>query len=78
MILQALNDYYNRKAAADNNSIAPEGWEWKEIPYRIVINMLGKFVAIEDTKEGEGKKMRSKKFLVPQSVKRTVAGQPPP
>lgn len=72
MILQALNEYYNRKAATDNNTIAPEGWEWKEIPYRIVINMDGKFVAIEDTREGEGKKMRSKKFLVPQSVKRTV------
>lgn len=72
MILQALYDYYNRKASDPSNFIAPEGWEWKEIPYRIIINREGKFIAIEDTREGEGKIKRAKPFLVPQSVKRTV------
>uniref|UniRef100_A0A832G8D4 Type I-C CRISPR-associated protein Cas8c/Csd1 n=1 Tax=Ignavibacterium album TaxID=591197 RepID=A0A832G8D4_9BACT len=72
MILKALYDYYERKASDPNSHIAPEGWEWKEIPYVIVINNEGKFVAIEDTREGEGKKKRAKKFLVPQTVKRTV------
>jgi len=72
MILNALYDYYERKASDPNSHIAPEGWEWKEIPYVIVIDREGKFVAIEDTREGEGKKKRAKKFLVPQSVKRTV------
>lgn len=72
MILQALYEYYQRKAVDPNSHIAPEGWEWKEIPYRIVIDRNGKFVAIEDMREGEGRKKRAKKFLVPQSVKRTV------
>lgn len=72
MILKALYDYYERKASDAQSNIAPEGWEWKEIPYVIVINNEGKFVAIEDTREGEGKKKRAKKFLVPQTVKRTV------
>ncbi len=72
MILQALYDYYKRKASDTANFIAPEGWEWKEIPYRILIDKKGKFVAIEDTSEGEGKKKRSKMFLVPQAVKRSV------
>ncbi|MCL6494503.1 MAG: type I-C CRISPR-associated protein Cas8c/Csd1, partial [Ignavibacterium sp.] len=72
MILKALYDYYERKASDPKSHIAPEGWEWKEIPYVIVINNEGKFVAIEDTREGEGKKKRAKKFLVPQTVKRTV------
>ncbi|RCK73306.1 MAG: CRISPR-associated protein, Csd1 family [Ignavibacteriae bacterium] len=72
MILQALYEYYQRKAVDPNSHIAPEGWEWKEIPYRIVIDRTGKFVAIEDMREGEGRKKRAKKFLVPQSVKRTV------
>jgi CRISPR-associated protein Csd1 len=72
MILNALYDYYERKASDPNSHIAPESWEWKEIPYVIVIDREGKFVAIEDTREGEGKKKRAKKFLVPQSVKRTV------
>ncbi|NMB80646.1 MAG: type I-C CRISPR-associated protein Cas8c/Csd1 [Ignavibacteria bacterium] len=72
MILQAFFEYYNRKASDPNNFIAPEGWEWKEIPYRILIDRNGEFVAIEDMREGEGRIKRSKKFLVPQSVKRTV------
>jgi CRISPR-associated protein Csd1 len=72
MILQALYDYYQRKASDPNNFIAPEGWEWKEIPYRIVIDKNGEFVTIEDMREGEGRKKRSKKFMVPQSVKRTA------
>jgi CRISPR-associated protein Csd1 len=72
MILQALFDYYNRKASDPNNFIAPEGWEWKEIPYLFIINRNGEFVAIEDTREGEGRNKRAKKFLVPQAVKRTV------
>jgi CRISPR-associated protein Csd1 len=71
MILKALYDYYQRKAADPNSHIAPKGWEWKEIPYRIVIDKNGNFVAIEDMREGEGKR-RARKFLVPQSVKRTV------
>jgi len=72
MILKALYDYYQRKAADPNSHIAPKGWEWKEIPYRIVIDKNGNFVAIEDMREGEGKRKRARKFLVPQSVKRTV------
>lgn len=72
MILQSLYEYYNRKASDPSNFIAPEGWEWKEIPYRIIINREGKFVTIEDTREGEGRIKRAKPFLVPQSVKRTV------
>ena len=70
MILQALNGYYERKAADPESTVAPQGWEWKEIPYLIVINKGGRFVAINDTREGEGKVKRARRFLVPQSVKR--------
>jgi CRISPR-associated protein Csd1 len=70
MILQALYDYYERKAADPESTVAPEGWEWKEIPYLIVINKEGRFVAINDTREGEGKVKRARPFLVPQSAKR--------
>jgi len=72
MILQALYDYYQRKASDPNNFIAPEGWEWKDIPYVFIINKEGKFIAIEDTREGEGRNKRAKRFLLTQSVKRTV------
>ena len=34
MILQALKDYYDRKAADPESGIASLGWERKEIPIR--------------------------------------------
>lgn len=69
MILQALCKYYQRKA--DSGEIAPFGFEYKEIPFIIVIDKNGNFVNIEDTREGEGKKKKGKVFLVPIAVKRT-------
>lgn len=72
MILQALKGYYDRMAADPESGIAPEGWEWKEIPFVVVLNAEGELLQIEDTREGEGKKKRGKLFLVPQSVKRAV------
>lgn len=76
MILQALYDYYQRKASDPQSNIAPQGWEWKEIPYLIVIDNKGTFVSVNDTREGEGKVKRAKRFLVPQAVKRTVGIKP--
>lgn len=71
MILQALYEYYQRKAADRDSNIAPEGWERKEIPFLIVIDKNGKFLRIEDTREGEGSKKRAKTFLVFKSIKRS-------
>lgn len=70
MILQALKEYYDRKAADPDSDIAPEGWESKEIPFIIVLNQEGNLVQIEDTREGEGRKKRAKTFLVPRGVKK--------
>ncbi len=71
MILQALKEYYDRKAADPDSGIAPLGWEWKEIPYLIVLDRDGNLVNVEDTQETVGKKTRAKSFRVPQSVKRS-------
>lgn len=72
MILQALYDYYQRKAVDPKGGIAPEGFEWKEIPFLIVIDHEGHFVTIQDTREGEGKKKQSKAYLVPQREKKAA------
>lgn len=72
MILQALYDYYQRRAADPESGIAPEGFEWKAIPFLIVLDAQGRFVSIQDTREGEGKKKEAKRFLVPKGEKRTV------
>jgi CRISPR-associated protein Csd1 len=71
MILLELKEYYDRKAADPDSGIAPEGWEWKEIPFVIVLDNDGKFLCFEDTREGEGAKKRGKLFLVPQGEKKT-------
>lgn len=70
MILQALKEYYDRKAAGSEARMAPPAFEWKEIPFIIVLKPDGTPVRIEATHEGEGKKRRAKCFLVPQGVKR--------
>jgi CRISPR-associated protein Csd1 len=72
MILQSLYEYYLRKSADPDSGIAPPGFEVKEIPFLIVLDKDGRPVNIEDTREGEGKKKRARRFLVPQSIKRTV------
>lgn len=72
MILQALKEYYERKAADPDSGIAPPGWEKKELPFLIVISPDGeKVVNIEDTRSFVGKKLVAKSFLVPQGANRT-------
>jgi len=71
MMLQALKEYYDRKAADPDSGIAPLGWERKEIPFLIVISSEGRFVNIEDTRETVGKKKVARKFLVPMGLKRS-------
>lgn len=71
MILQALYDYYQRKAADPESNIAPRGFEWKEIPFIIVIDKDGQFINLEDTRVGEGKVKRGKSFLVIKTKSRT-------
>lgn len=72
MILQALNEYYERKARDADSGIAPQGFETKEIPFIIVIDKKGRFVSVEDTREGTDKKRRAKAFLVPQGAKKAA------
>ena len=71
MILQALKEYYDRKAAEPNSGIASYGWERKEIPFIIVLDREGNLMQIEDTREGEGKNKRARTFIVPHSIKKT-------
>lgn len=71
MILQALSEYYDRKSADTSSCMAPPGFEWKEIPFVIVLKQDGIPVSINSTYDGDGKKRRAKSFLVPQGVKKS-------
>lgn len=71
MILQSLNEYYERKAADPEAGIAPHAFEWKDIGYVIVLDADGLPVTLASTYEGTGRERHPKRFLVPQSVKRS-------
>ena len=73
MILQALDDYYRRKADADDGAIAPEGFEFKAVPFVLVLDERGRLLQLADRREGTGRERTAKRVLVPQSVKRTSA-----
>ena len=67
MILQALCDYYRRQ----EEELPPPGFERKAIPFVIVLDRDGRFVDIEDTRDGNNKRDKGRLFVVPQGVKRT-------
>lgn len=71
MILQELANYYERKRAQEEGALPPQGFEMKEIPFLILLSKEGKFLGLDDTREGEGANRRGRRFLVPQAVKRT-------
>ncbi|MBQ0721364.1 MAG: type I-C CRISPR-associated protein Cas8c/Csd1 [Gammaproteobacteria bacterium] len=71
MILQALNDYYQRKTVEPGSGLAELGFEQKELPFIIEVNSQGELIQIEDTRTGDGKKKISQSFIVPQGTKKT-------
>ena len=77
MIFQALCDYYQCKASDPGSGIAPEGFEKKEIPFVLVIDEDGLLNAIEDTREYEGKKKKTRSFIVPQQQEKRNMGIKP-
>lgn len=74
MILQALNDYYRRKAADPDPShrLPAFGLEEKEIPFVLQIDADGHWLPpIQDKRRKEGKKLLGRRYLVPAAVKRS-------
>jgi CRISPR-associated protein Csd1 len=65
MILQALKEYYDRKAADPKSGIAPEGWEIRCFSYAAEIDESGEFVCFHELKELVDGKPQGKLFLVP-------------
>lgn len=62
MILHALQEYYNRKAADPDSDIAPYGWEKKEIRFVITLDKAGQPIELADTEETIQNKKKSQTF----------------
>lgn len=73
MILQALNDYYQRKQSDSDprNRLPAYGLEEKEISFILEIDTQGRLVNLADTRSSDGKKKFGQRFLVPQGIKKT-------
>lgn len=67
MILQALHALYYRK----QDEMPPQGFEFKELPFLIVINGEGRFVSLQDTRTKVGRKLIGRKYLVPKELGRS-------
>lgn len=66
MILQALKEYYDRKATDKNSGIPPLGWDWKRIPFLLDIDATGKFHHLENTQQRDNQNhLVARPFLVP-------------
>ena len=77
MILQALKEYYDRKAI--EGLIARDGWIAGGIDFILDIDIYGNVRNIEDLRESEGRKKVSRSFNLPnigkQALKHTNSGK---
>ncbi|MEW8693678.1 MAG: type I-C CRISPR-associated protein Cas8c/Csd1 [Candidatus Thiodiazotropha endolucinida] len=71
MILQALNDYYQRKSRDPDSHLPQPGFEWKGIDYILLLDKAGGLVDIQDNNDQQGAKWVARQHLVPQAVKKT-------
>jgi CRISPR-associated protein Csd1 len=69
MIIQALARYYQRKVQNGDDGVAPLGFEYKKIPYVLVLRPDGTPVQIQINKDADGKPARP--FSVPQNCGRS-------
>lgn len=74
MILQALNDYYERKAAEPGSEIPSYGYGEQKISFCLVLSQRGELVKIVDLRSGQGRQAKPTLLTVPLlPSKRTVS-----
>ncbi|MDF2636887.1 MAG: CRISPR-associated protein Csd1 family, partial [Pelosinus sp.] len=71
MILQALNDHYQRLLEEEDSEIAPPGYSSAKVSYALILNLAGDIVDILTLAKVEGKKNIPKVLLVPEQAIRT-------
>lgn len=73
MILQALNDYYQRKCNDPDPAqrLSMFGLEQKEIPFLLEITAQGELLQLRDTREMNGKRKVARAYRVPMGIKKT-------
>jgi len=70
MIIQALNEYYERLKQNPNTNIPLFGFSSEKIYFALVLNKSGKLVDVKDVRDKNGKKNIPKQLVVPASSKK--------
>jgi CRISPR-associated protein Csd1 len=73
-ILQALEGYYHR--LSERGEVSSPGWSPEKFGWCVILNKDGEPVDRQDLHDLGGKKPKSRLYLVPAAVKRTVAIAP--
>lgn len=76
MILQALNDYYQRLLQEETEGISLPGYSPEKIGWEILLAPDGSVRQVNDVRDTSGKKPVAKTLSVPQPEKRTVGISP--
>lgn len=76
MIIQALNEYYQRLKNDSDSNIPLFGFSREKIYFVLVVDKSGKFVAVNDLREKNNKKLVPKQIIVPAGSKKSVNIQP--
>lgn len=76
MILQALNEYYNRLSEQQDSDVSEPGYSPERISYEILLDKDGNVVQVNNISDTSGKKPKPRVLQVPQAEKRTVGIKP--
>lgn len=76
MILQALNEYYNRLSEQQDSDVSEPGYSPERISYEILLDEDGNVVQVNNISDTSGKKPKPRVLQVPQAEKRTVGIKP--
>lgn len=74
MILQSLNNYYERLAGETDSGIAPFGFSEQKIAFAIVLYPDGALSHFEDVRVTEGKRSVNRPLIVPGQAKPSGSG----
>ncbi|KAA6185361.1 type I-C CRISPR-associated protein Cas8c/Csd1 [Thiohalocapsa marina] len=74
MILQSLNQLYDRLAEDASYGIAPAGYSAQKIAFVVVLHPDGRLYGIDDVREEKGKRRISRQMLVPGQAKPSGSG----
>jgi CRISPR-associated protein Csd1 len=77
VILQTLNNYYERLKGFEESLVPPMGYTWRPISFALIIASNGKLAQVQDLREESNKKLVPKQMMVPSLGRKKSSGVDP-